>query len=266
MSTLWQVARECLLTTDIKQKLDLTRDTAEDWCNGYLSFDSGAPPEPECEAGLPPTLQLVKPAQLPRRKLTAPGGREALLHAIAHIEFNAINLAWDAVYRFRGLPRAYYSDWVGVAAEEAYHFSLMQQHLRDIGLEYGDLPAHDGLWRMACNTAHDPMVRMALVPRVLEARGLDVTPGMIERLKGIGDKRAVGILRIILDDEIGHVAIGSRWFRYLCERRGLDPEPTYLKLYGEFFDHPPSGTLNQSARREAGFGERELAFLAGADS
>jgi len=263
VSTLWQAARECLLTKETQDKVDLTRQAVEDWCNGYLSIDGGELPDEHCDAGLPATLQLVQPRQLPRRRLNSHDGRAALIHAIAHIEYNAINLAWDAVYRFRGLPRAFYHDWIKVAGEECYHFSMMAEHLRSLGHHYGDLPAHNGLWQMARDTRHDPLVRMALVPRVLEARGLDVTPGMIERLQSAGDHRAVAILRIILRDEIGHVAIGSRWFSYLCGLRGQDPQDSYVQLYQQFFGSNPNRGMNTEARREAGFGERELAFLEG---
>lgn len=263
MSTLWQAARECLLATETEDKVAQTRQAVEDWCNGYLSIDTADPPDEHCDAGLPARLQLVQPRLLPRRRLNSTEGRAALVHAIAHIEYNAINLAWDAVYRFRGLPRAFYHDWIKVAGEECYHFTMMDQHLHSLGHRYGDLPAHNGLWQMARDTRHDPLVRMALVPRVLEARGLDVTPGMIERLQEAGDERAVAILRIILRDEIGHVAIGSRWFNYLCGLRDQDPQQRYVALYQQFFGSSPNSGMNTAARREAGFGERELAFLEG---
>jgi len=264
MNTLWQAAHECLLEPEPDRKVELTRIAVEDWCNDYLSFDTSQPPEPDCNAALPAALRLVQPRELPQRSLNTQDGRVALVHAIAHIEYNAINLAWDAIYRFRGLPRRYYSDWTRVAVEEAYHFTLMQQHLRSLGHEYGDLPAHNGLWKMAIDTRDDVLLRMALIPRVLEARGLDVTPGMITRFINAGDERAADILRIILHDEIGHVAIGSRWFNYLCQQRTLDPETCYLDLYRRFFDRVPT-RINIEARREAGFGDRELAFLSAND-
>ncbi|MEJ2654165.1 MAG: ferritin-like domain-containing protein [Acidihalobacter sp.] len=159
---------------------------------------------------------------MPRRGLGTREGRAALVHAVAHIEFNAINLALDAVYRFRSLPRAYYDDWLRVADEEARHFMLLADRLTDFGMRYGDLPAHNGLWEMAVKTADDWLLRMALVPRVLEARGLDVTPGMIERLRQAGDMETVAALEVILREEVGHVAIGSRWFE---EARGDVQEP-----------------------------------------
>jgi uncharacterized ferritin-like protein (DUF455 family) len=182
---------------------------------------------------------------------------------LAHIELNAINLAWDAVYRFRGLPRDYYDDWVQIAGEEAYHFTLLRDRLQELGYDYGDFEAHDGLWEMARKTAHDPLIRMALVPRVLEARGLDVTPGMMARLRAAGDVRTADILVVILRDEVGHVAAGSRWFRYLCQARGLDPDATYRQLIRQYMTGRIKGPLHRDARLEAGFTEQELAYLEG---
>ena len=183
------------------------------------------------------------------------------MHAVAHIEFNAINLACDAIYRFRDLPDAYYADWAEVASEEAYHFSLLQGRLEQLGYNYGDFPAHNGLWELAVKTAGDPLMRMALVPRVMEARGLDVTPGMMERFASIGDQESVAILEIILRDEVGHVEAGSRWFRHLCEQRGLEPEATYFALLEEHLGGAIRCPLHKSARREAGFTESELGRL-----
>ena len=165
--------------------------------------------------GRPARPLLVPPTTVKRRSLASPAGRSALLHALAHIEFNAVNLALDAIWRFGRLPASYYTDWRKVAMEEAGHFTLLRDHLRAAGCEYGDMVAHDGLWDMARKTAHDPMARMALVPRVLEARGLDVTPGIIAKLVQAGDHKAADILQVILRDEIGHVAIGTRWYHWL---------------------------------------------------
>ena len=210
------------------------------------------------EPGRPPLPRLVGPRQLPKRGLHDPSGRAALIHAVAHIEFNAINLALDAVLRFPGLPEDYYADWLRVAGEEAEHFGLMRERLRDMGYDYGDFAAHDGLWEMARQTAGDPLQRMALVPRVLEARGLDVTPGMIERLRAVGDRDSADRLRVILRDEVGHVAIGSRWFRWLCAQRGLEPRGTYLDLIRAHFGASVRCPLNLADRRRAGFDEAEL--------
>lgn len=211
--------------------------------------------------GRPSRPHLVDPATLPRRSPFTPAGRAALLHAVAHIEFNAINLALDAVWRFAGMPEAYYRDWLRVAAEEAHHFSLLAEHLHGLGHAYGDFDAHDGLWAMTEKTAGDLTARMALVPRTLEARGLDATPPMQQRLRRAGDLRAVAILDVILRDEIGHVAIGNRWYRWLCERDGLDPLAHYTRLakrHGAPRLKPP---FNLVARAAAGFSAAELNAL-----
>jgi uncharacterized ferritin-like protein (DUF455 family) len=211
--------------------------------------------------GRPERPALVAPGLVPRRSPHTLEGRAALLHAVAHIEFNAINLALDAVWRFAGLPAAYYRDWLRVAAEEAHHYSLLAEHLGTLGHRYGDFDAHDGLWAMCEKTRDDLLARMALVPRTLEARGLDATPPMQRKLARAGDTRAVAILDVILADEIGHVAIGNRWYRWVCEGRGVDPVVQYetlLQQYGAPRLRPP---FNLSARRRAGFDERELSAL-----
>jgi len=204
---------------------------------------------------------LVVPAEVPRRSPFTTEGRAALLHAVAHIELNAINLALDAVWRFAGMPADYYRDWLRVAAEEALHFTLLSEHLATLGHAYGDFAAHDGLWTMAEHTAGDPTARMALVPRTLEARGLDATPPMQDRLKRAGDHRAVAILDIILRDEIGHVAVGNRWYRWLCERDGLDPVAHYAVLAERHRAPRLRGPFNLVARRAAGFTADEIAAL-----
>nr|WP_041354995.1 ferritin-like domain-containing protein [Nitrosococcus halophilus] len=266
MSLVWEklslgdAALHCLKVCDPEEKVKVTCDVAQLWKAGCLGVGSTSSSLPDIP-GRPLRPPLVAPRELPRRKLTSVAGRAALIHAITHIEFNAINLAWDAVCRFNHLPRAFYDDWVQVALEEAYHFCLLQEHLHSLGYEYGDFPAHDGLWEMAQKTAHDPLVRMALVPRVLEARGLDVTPGMMERLRQVGDLRATFILEIILRDEVGHVAVGSQWFRYLCKLRKLDSEKTFQNLINGYFKGETRGPLYREARLQAGFSEAELAML-----
>lgn len=221
----------------------------------------GALDEPPDLPGRPPRPRLVPPKDVPTRSPFTPEGQRALLHAIAHIEFNAINLALDAVWRFAGLPEAYYRDWWRVAAEEALHFTLLREHLVCLGADYGDFDAHDGLWTMARRTAHDLVARMALVPRTLEARGLDATPPLQAKFAKAGDTRAVEILGVILRDEIGHVAIGNRWYRFVCEREGLDPValyPTLVERHAAPKLRPP---FNDAARRAAGFSDREIADL-----
>ena len=212
--------------------------------------------------GRPDKPELVDPKAVKHRKLTTPEGRAGLVHAVSHIEFNAINLALDAVYRFRDMPDQFYRDWLLVAAEESKHFNLLRNRLEKMGCHYGDLPAHNGLWEMAVKTDHDVLTRMALVPRVLEARGLDVTPGMIKRLEQVGDTETVAILKIILQEEIGHVAIGSRWFNFCCEIKSVEPESTFRELLKQYMGGGLRGPLHREARLQAGFSEEELKQLA----
>jgi uncharacterized ferritin-like protein (DUF455 family) len=217
--------------------------------------------EPEGLPGRPQRPRLVPPKQVPTRSPQTLAGRAALLHAIAHIEFNAINLALDAAWRFAGMPQAYYRDWLRVAAEEALHFTLLRTHLQSIGHDYGDFDAHDGLWLMVRRTADDIVARMALVPRALEARGLDATPPLQAKFAAAGDHRAVEILAVILRDEVGHVAIGNHWYRWLCAREGLDPAAHEALLWQRHAAPRPRPPFNHAARRAAGFSEAELARL-----
>ncbi|MFM8898464.1 MAG: ferritin-like domain-containing protein [Burkholderiales bacterium] len=217
--------------------------------------------EPEGIPGRPTLPRLVSPKDVPARSPFTPEGRAALLHSITHIEFNAINLALDAVWRFPGMPEAYYLDWLQVASEEALHFTLLREHLLTLSFQYGDFDAHDGLWLMTHSTASDITARMALVPRTLEARGLDATPPIQAKLRRAGDLRAVEILDVILRDEVGHVAIGNHWYRWLCARDGLDAEALYPKLVALYFAPKQRPPFNLDARRAAGFSEAELRAL-----
>jgi len=211
--------------------------------------------------GRPSTPVLVAPAQLTHRSVHTLFGRAALLHALAHIEFNAINLALDAIWRFADMPQAFYRDWLRVAREEALHFGLLRARLMAIGHDYGDFPAHDGLWEMAQKTTGDALARLALVPRTLEARGLDAAPPLRHKLASAGDAESAAVLDIILRDEIEHVAIGNRWYGYLCEQRGLDPIQTYDDLAQQYGAPKPRGPFNWSARKQAGFSDAELTRL-----
>ena len=231
------------------------------WCSGEFVAQEGGVPESLPVPGRPERPLLVAPQEVSRRNPRSRTGHAALLHALAHIEFNAINLALDAAYRFRVLPQAYYGDWLQVAAEEARHFSLLRVHLQSLGYDYGDFLAHDGLWEMAVKTAHDALVRMALVPRVLEARGLDATPAIRAKLLGIGDARAAAILDVIERDEVGHVAIGNRWYFHLCAARGLEPLATFRQLIDQYDAPPLRPPFNWTARSQAGFRADELAWM-----
>jgi len=260
MNGLFERIGQVLRTADPETKAHQAQALHAGW-PGALTFDQTWPVEEITAPGRPLKPELVHPLDVPRRKMTTLKGRAALIHALAHIEFNAINLALDAAYRFRGLPMAFYGDWLKVAAEEGLHFQLLREHLRDLGYDYGDFQAHNGLWEMAMKTAHDPLVRMALVPRVLEARGLDATPAIVEKLRDAGDEKAVAILAIIERDEIGHVAIGNRWYVHLCGERGLDPAQTFRRLLKEFDAPPLKPPFNIEARRKSGFAEAELTWL-----
>ena len=219
-------------------------------------------PEPPDLPGRPAQPRLVPPKEVPTRSPFTLEGRAALLHAITHIEFNAINLALDAVWRFPGIPVPYYADWLRVASEEALHFMLMREHLQSLGFDYGQFDSHDGLWLMVQRTAHDVLARMALVPRTLEARGLDASPPIQAKLRKAGDLRAVEILDVILRDEVGHVAIGNRWYRWLCARDGVDPVARYPELARRYDAPRLRPPFNIEARRAAGFTEAELDPLA----
>jgi uncharacterized ferritin-like protein (DUF455 family) len=265
MTSLSAVARRCLDSTHPAEKVTRTRQAFERLCEGRLSFeDDGAVPLPIGPPGRPGRPRLVMPREVPRRGLGSAEGRAALVHAVAHIEFNAINLAWDAVYRFRGMPGAYYRDWASVANDEARHFTMLAARLGQLGHAYGDFDAHNGLWEMAVKTADSCLARMALVPRVLEARGLDVTPGMIARLRSVGDDPTAAILEVILREEVPHVATGTRWFRYCCERDGLHPAAAFRALLAAHVPGGLKGPFNLDARRAAGFDDAELAMLTGA--
>jgi uncharacterized ferritin-like protein (DUF455 family) len=215
-------------------------------------------------AGLPGRAarpQLLPHTQIKQGRLTTPEGHAALVHSIVHIERNAIDLALDICWRFAGMPEAFYSDWLQVAREEAYHFTLLREHLETLGYQYGDFPAHNGLWDMAERTRGDLLARVALVPRTLEARGLDASPAVKTKLVSIGDHAGAAILDIILRDEIGHVAVGNRWYGWLCAQRGLDPISTYAELTVRYEAPKLKKPFNLAARRAAGFSEAELSAL-----
>ncbi len=253
-------ALQCLIQTDPAAKAAGVGAIAQASQEGLLQADPAAGlAEIAGIPGRPARPELVPPRQVGRRAMNTVEGRAMLIHALAHIEFNAVNLALDALWRFPGMPDQYYLDWLQVAKEEAYHYSLLAAHLGMLGYAYGDFTAHNSLWEMVENTRHDVVARMALVPRTLEARGLDAIPPLRAKLAQAGDLAAAAILDIILRDEVGHVAIGNRWYGWLCQQRGMDPAATYDELAVRYRAPVPKGPFNLDARRRAGFTDTELA-------
>ena len=243
--------QKCSLSIALQAELESTEDVSSLIIDGASINLPGVPNKPE----------LVHPRNLSRRGSGTEAGRLVLLHAIAHIEFNAINLALDAAIRFKDLPEQYYRDWILVAADEARHYTLLAGRLADFGEKYGNYPAHQGLWDMALRTARDPLDRMAMVPRVLEARGLDVTPAMIKQFEQAQDFQTAEILQQILLEEVAHVEAGSRWFRYLCELRDVDAESAWFERVDHYLGGDVRCPVNIDDRRRAGFNNNELEWL-----
>lgn len=263
----WAEIYQIIVTTDIEEKTTRTADISN-WLDQpkltkLLSQDSTEtyPIKQIPLAGYPHTLRLVAPRELPKRRFKNQDGRNILMHALAHIEFNAINLALDAAYRFRDVPAQFTLDWIAVAADEARHFLLVNDYLKAHGCQYGDFAAHNGLWEMVVKTQDDIVARMALVPRVLEARGLDVSPAMIARLEQHGDRAAADVVKVIYQDEIGHVKIGSHWFEHCCKERDLEPRTTFKTMIKRYLHGELRGPFNLEARGEAGFSDQELQDL-----
>lgn len=253
--TLIDCARAIVATPDLQEKVALAKMAAQKWHRRSLSLGlkrhSFAMPE---RPGRPEKPELLPPKKMPKRSITGAKGRIALLHSLAHIELNAIDMTWDLIGRFSWakLPATFFDNWVQVGVEEAKHFDLLARHLKTLGASYGDLPAHDGLWQTAQDTGEDLLARVAIVPLVLEARGLDVTPNMIAKMQDKGDEESARILTIIYNDEKRHVAYGYKWFRYLCEREGRVPEPTFHMLVRKHFRGRIKPPFNDKARSEAG--------------
>ncbi|MDD5114247.1 MAG: ferritin-like domain-containing protein [Methylobacter sp.] len=263
MNNVFDFAAACLHRTNIDEKLALTHQAWQLLHNGELKLSPSCPPLPIEQVSFPDSPELLAPRNMPNRKLTNPQGVAAFFHAIAHVEFMAIYLAWDMLYRFRGMPEQFYMDWLQVADEEAQHFELIRTHLQALNIQYGDLPAHGGLWDHAKDTSDDLLARLAMVPRCMEARGLDVTPAIIEKFANLGDQASVTLLTRILTDEIGHVALGSKWFSVVCQQRGMEPDGTYQALITQYYiAGKPKGPFNRELRKRAGFSDVELDWLA----
>jgi uncharacterized ferritin-like protein (DUF455 family) len=258
MTTLREQALRVVQAPDPSSKVALTRLLAA--CDAPAGADLLLA-EPPGLPGRGARPVLVPHSALGQRSLATVEGRAALVHSVAHIELNAIDLALDLVWRFADMPEGFYREWIRIAAEEALHFSLLRDHLLTLGFDYGDFPAHDALWEMAQRTRGDVLARIGLVPRTLEARGLDASPGVKRKLVGAGDRAAGAILDLILRDEIGHVAAGNRWYRWVCERRGLEPVATYAALARTYGAPLLRGPFNVEARRRAGFTDAELTAL-----
>ncbi len=260
-------ALQALCISRPDQKVAATHALFEAQRAGHTHLDTGEPLVPNASQplpGRPARPLLIPPVDVPQRSPFTPEGFAMLLHAVAHIEFNAIDLALDAIWRFPDMPAGYYTDWLQVAHEEAVHFGLLRAHLQSLGHDYGDFAAHNSLWEMCIRTQHDVTARMALVPRTMEARGLDATPPMQARLRKVGTPaalRAVEILDVILRDEIGHVAVGNRWYGWLCERQGIEPLSHYRRLAREHSAPRLKPPFNDAARRAAGFSDQEMAAL-----
>ena len=261
LNNLFEAALSCIQINDPFEKAACAQALYKRWLANELDQVSCNEPERIINPGRPERPKLVSPRKVPKRSFHSAQGLTRLAHAITHIEFNAINLALDAVYRFRSMPHDYYSDWLRVAAEESSHFLMLEKYLEDHGSGYGDYDAHNGLWEMALKTDDDVMVRMALVPRVLEARGLDVTPGMIAKLNKVGEQQLVEILQVIHREEIGHVLIGTRWFNYICEQRALSPGEIFTELLNDYMQGVIHGPFDEESRIKAGFTEDEMQYL-----
>jgi uncharacterized ferritin-like protein (DUF455 family) len=256
MTSLAEMAVEVLTTADGRAKTALGRAHAAEW---FAARKAGAPipigrADPPLRPARPERPELLPPREVPRRRPGSPQGRIALLHALAHIELNAVDLHWDIVARFTeaGMPPGFFDDWVKAADEEAKHFNLICDCLEAMGSHYGALPAHAGMWRAAEDTVNDLPGRLAVVPMVLEARGLDVTPGMIEVFRKAGETDAVAALDVIYAEEVGHVAYGSKWFNWLCGRSGTDPKDEFHRLVRTHFHGALKPPFNEEKRAEAG--------------
>ncbi len=261
MNNLFYLAHQCLTESNIDEKILLSIDAAKKTSNGVINIDSYEFDVKHTKPGRPDKPILITPKDVPKRNIQTLEGRAAMVHSFAHIEFNAINLAWDLIFRFQNMPDEFYFDWVKVAAEETKHFKLLRDNLISMGYDYGGFLAHDGLWTIAEHTQHDILLRLAVVPRILEARGLDVTPNLIERFRQIKDDSTVSILELILEEEIGHVSIGTKWYRYLCEKRGHNPEEKFKEIVDKFLPAAKTKKINHQARLLAGFSQSELDYL-----
>ena len=257
---LFEQTYQALMSCDIGEKIKRTQILYQQARHGLLDSQTPYPIHSIASPGRPDRPKLVRLAKVPKRD-RSDIGMISTIHAICHIEFNAINLALDATYRFQDMPNAYYQDWLKVAAEEAKHFTLVRRYLQTLGYDYGDFDAHNGLWQMTHETDYDALARMALVPRVLEARGLDATPAIQRKFARSKFSKMAEILQLIFDDEIGHVKIGNYWYHALCQQQRLDPIDTFDALIDEHIGGKLRSPFNTSARLKANFTQAELDYL-----
>ena len=263
LESLAEACRAVLETANAREKAAQARQTAELWRHGKLTRDTTSPADWPDRPARPEKPALLEPRAMPRRKISGETGRKAQLHALAHIELNAIDLAFDLVGRFvtAPLPDGFIDDWIRVGADEARHFLMLDDRLAELDMQYGDLPAHDGLWQAAYDTRHDLLARLAIVPLVLEARGLDVTPAMMTKFAAAGDDKSAKMLEIIFEDEKTHVGAGSVWFSHLCDAQGFDAESCFKDMVATYFSGQLKPPFNVEARNEAGLPERFYAPL-----
>ncbi|MDO6565116.1 ferritin-like domain-containing protein [Amphritea sp. 1_MG-2023] len=261
LQNLYARTKEAFLTADPDLKIELTRQTVSRWNAGELEWQEGDAPEFLQQPGQLDKPEIVAPAEVNERKMSKEEGRAALIHALAHIELTAVNLALDSVHRYRHMPKAFYADWMQCAAEEANHFVALRGRLREMGYDYGSFKAHGELWSMAIDTADDMLERMGIVHRALEARALDVVPKAIQRFDQLGDNKMVDILSMIGNEEIGHVCSGTRWYHYQCQQRHLEPNQTFIDLLWKYMKGPLKGPLNYEARLKAGFSAEEMKMI-----
>lgn len=261
MKNLYQEAQYCFLLSDPDEKLDASFAVAGAFQASQLEWKEGDVPENLVMPGRLNRPVLVPPDSVSRRGFGTITQRAALIHALAHIELTAVNLAWDCIYRYREMPYEYYQDWVSAAADEAKHFFALRGRLRAMGFDYGDFAAHDELWESAVQTAGDLVDRMGILHRVYEARALDVVPKTLDKFQAIGDSKTADVLATVANDEVRHVGAGTRWFRYRCEQKGTDPDSLFFCLLKKYMNRYPKGPFNKEARSKAGFSDQELAML-----
>ena len=261
MQNLYEEAKSCFLSANPDDKIALTYQACAAWQANKLSWKDGDLVEQLNEPGRLAKPDIVMPREIGKRKLNKEEGRAALIHALAHIELTAVNLAWDSVYRYRDMPKDYYQDWVVCAQEEAEHFTLLRDRLREMGYDYGSFPVHNELWKMAITTADDLMDRMGIVHRVFEARALDVIPATLKKFQDNNDSNMVKVLTQICNEVVGHVSSGTRWFHYRCQQAQLDPDSTFFSLIEKYMKQPLNGPFNREARLACGFSQNELDYL-----